>query len=691
MAENNRILIIDDDPGVRDTYRTILSPSHSPEVISKGALIFGEEKQDDDANFSHSYDLTLAENGEKGIIAVESAMDNKRPFACAFIDMKMPGIDGAETAKRISSIDKNIKLVIVTAFSEYLPEDIIRITQKKDLFYLRKPFNPAEIRQFSRSLTAHWNLEIEKKELSDQLEKNNNELERKVKEQAGLIIETERKQAEKEKAAVYRELQKFIETANAPIFGVDKDGLINEWNKAAEMITGLDKKEALGMDPLKGFISEKQRGSMENVIKKALAGTETANVEISSYSGDGKKLTLILNAAPRRNAQGNIVGVLGVAQDITERVEYQGNLERLVKKRTTELNQSLVETEQSRDRVNGILMSVADGLLVTDKHQRVVLMNSAVEDLLDVHFSKLSGRPIDFAINDKGLLEHLTASLQNQEKNGTHFDFERPGDDPERTRVMHARSSPIIDKNNRKTGIVTIISDITREREIERMKTEFIYTAAHELRTPLTSIQGYSELLVSRDDIGREERKKFLSAINKQAMGLAGIVSDLMDLSCIESGREVDINKKPCIAGDAIRQMVPYFKESYPNHNFEVVLPEEPVELFLDKEKMAQVLGNLVSNAAKFSPEGETIFIKGEKLKSEYMISVQDQGIGMTPEQVDKIFDRFYRVDASHKGLGGIGLGVTIAKIVVEAHGGKVWVESELGKGTTVKFVIPIS
>jgi len=151
----------------------------------------------------------------------------------------------------------------------------------------------------------------------------------------------------------------------------------------------------------------------------------------------------------------------------------------------------------------------------------------------------------------------------------------------------------------------------------------------------------------------------------------------------------LSLNKTKCKAGDAIREIVQYFQETYPSFQFELSLPGKPVDLFVDKEKMLQVIQNLLSNAVKFSPEGDRIRIAGEMVKGSYQVSVQDQGLGMTSEQVEKIFDRFYRADMSSTALEGTGLGMSIVKHIIEAHDGKIWIESEAGKGTTVTFRIP--
>ncbi|MBW2633619.1 MAG: PAS domain S-box protein, partial [Deltaproteobacteria bacterium] len=414
-----------------------------------------------------------------------------------------------------------------------------------------------------------------------------------------------------------------------------------------------------------------------------------------------------------------------IVQDISERKlaeekikDYSENLERMVDERTDELNIALTDAEQARDKIDGIVKSVSDGLIVTDINNSIILMNYAAEELLGIRYKDVFNRPIDFAIKEKTLREKVRETI-DKKATGYQFDFELQSEEPGHPKIMQARTSVIYDKESSETGIVTILHDVTHEREVDRMKTEFISrmktefisTAAHELRTPLTSIQGFSEILLMREDLKPEERKKFLTHINKQAVGLAAIINDLLDISRIESGRGFALNKAPCNVGDAIRQIIPYFEEQYKKHKFEVSLPQEPVQLLVDKDKMGQVLKNLLSNAAKYSPDGGTICLtanlvsdygmRNAESKSEIRdprseigcsaleIGVADQGMGMTPEQVAKVFDKFYRVDASNTAIEGTGLGMTIVKQIVEAHGGEVWVESELGKGTTVRFTIP--
>lgn len=196
---NNRILIIDDDPGIQETYQNILTIKPQKDILSKGANLFNKKNRKATKKNRMNFDLTITSSGEDGIEQVRSSLQKNLPFAAAFIDMKMPGIDGAETTKRIWELDPYINIIIVTAYSEYTPDDIIRVIGKDDIFYLRKPFNPEEIKQFARVLVKKWLLEKEKNVLSGNLKSTNEKLEdinknlqEKINQQAAILAQNEK-------------------------------------------------------------------------------------------------------------------------------------------------------------------------------------------------------------------------------------------------------------------------------------------------------------------------------------------------------------------------------------------------------------------------------------------------------------------------------------------------------------------
>ncbi|MBF0572735.1 MAG: response regulator [Desulfamplus sp.] len=213
MEENKRVLVIDDDEGIRETYQAIFTPEQESEIDQKGVALFGGNSLKPKFKNNIDYQVCVAENGNQGIKLVKESLAENRPFAVAFIDMKMPGINGSETSKQIWDIDPKIRIVIVTAYSEYTSDDIISTTGRDDIFYLRKPFNHEEILQFARALTNEWNLErkrdllkIELKAANQALEDMNSSLEGmnkiledmnknlkdKVEKQAALIVQTDK-------------------------------------------------------------------------------------------------------------------------------------------------------------------------------------------------------------------------------------------------------------------------------------------------------------------------------------------------------------------------------------------------------------------------------------------------------------------------------------------------------------------
>jgi PAS domain S-box-containing protein len=216
--------------------------------------------------------------------------------------------------------------------------------------------------------------------------------------------------------------------------------------------------------------------------------------------------------------------------------KHQHHLEELVTSRTEELR-------NEHDRIAAIIRSVADGVIVTDLNQKVIMMNATAEELLGISFHRVKNQPISLVIHEQTLREKLK-SVMNKLKTEYEFDFILHKSHNGSDRIMHGKTSVIIDRNSNKLGTVTVISDVTHEREIDRMKTEFIYTAAHELRTPLTSIQGFSEILLTRDNLSHDEHKKYLRLSIPRLLS-SQLLGNILDIARIESGR-VFIKRQNC-------------------------------------------------------------------------------------------------------------------------------------------------
>lgn len=241
--------------------------------------------------------------------------------------------------------------------------------------------------------------------------------------------------------------------------------------------------------------------------------------------------------------------------------------------------------------------------------------------------------------------------------------------------------------------VVISMVDVTRDREIDRMKNEFISTAAHELRTPLSVLMGYAELLLTEEAklFSTEEKEEFLTYIYSKGLSLERIIDDLLDVGRIETGRTLVLDKSVVQFAPLLEELCGNHQRETQKHSISLDCSKEDGFIAVDKERLTQVLDNLLSNAVKYSPDGGVIRVKGEREPGSYMVSVSDNGIGMTEQQKSRVFDKFYRADTSNTALRGLGLGMCIAKSIIEAHGGEIWVESVPQQGSTVSFTLPLS
>ena len=227
----------------------------------------------------------------------------------------------------------------------------------------------------------------------------------------------------------------------------------------------------------------------------------------------------------------------------------------------------------------------------------------------------------------------------------------------------------------------------------KRQRQEFISTAAHELRTPLSVLLGYSELLSDPEIAGQlssERRQEALAMIREKGLVLAQIIDDLLDINRIQAGMKFGIHFEMVNPNLLLKKAFEEFKLKAPNRKIICQLPQaEDLRLTCDGQRIIQVIENLLSNAVKYSPDKGVVKLAGADHPDGYEISVSDDGIGMTPEQIERIYDKFYRVDSSNTAVGGLGLGMNIVKEIVDAHGGTITIDSSLGKGTCVKVSLP--
>ncbi len=397
---------------------------------------------------------------------------------------------------------------------------------------------------------------------------------------------------------------------------------------------------------------------------------------------EGRTFHYEVSFNPIWDEKGEQIGASHILRDISERQRNEDAL-----------RQALQETAAAKDRIDAILKSVVDGLMVMDNESRIILMNRASEELLGFRFVEAVGRFLEDCLQDTDLKEKLSTTLL-QSNPSQQVDFLLPTADPENPRTIQARTSVMLSREEKKTGTIIILQDVTRAREIERMKTEFVSMAAHELRTPLTSIRGYSELLLNRDffgDFPPEQQQEFLREIQDKTEVLTRIIEDMLNISRIESGQCIPLEMREFRMDELIRKIVGHYRMQHPAYRFDLELAargDGPV--CADRHKVLQVLENLLSNAVKYSPAGGQVRISGHATPTCYEVAVEDEGIGMTPEQVERIYDKFYRADFSTTAYGGLGLGMSIVKNIIQSHGGQIEVWSRPHQGTKVFFSIPL-
>lgn len=367
--------------------------------------------------------------------------------------------------------------------------------------------------------------------------------------------------------------------------------------------------------------------------------------------------------------------------------ESYTSLEEKIARATSELREHMGKLAEERDKIDGILRSVTDGIIVTDPGRRLILANPAAEGLFGFRLEEVAGREIEAALGPEPVRAVMGRLLESAEAEASEeVEFAPPG--AEGPRVYLAHKAAVHDRRGEALGVVTLFSDVTPLRELDRMKSEFLSMASHELRTPLTSIQGFSELLMVKK-LQEAERDKYLGYINTQAQRLGSLISDFLDVARIEAGRGFELELEPVALGPLVRGCLELFSSRGTGHEFVAEIDDSLPPVEADRAKMEQVFQNLVGNAVKYSPEGGTVRAGASPRQGAVLLEVSDQGIGMSPEQVARVFDKFFRADASSGAVEGTGLGMFIAKYIVEAHGGSIWVESELGRGTKVSVVLP--
>lgn len=519
-------------------------------------------------------------------------------------------------------------------------------------------------------------------------------------------------------------LAAIIESSDDAIISKNLEGTITSWNKGAEGIFGYTEAEAIGKHI--SLLIPKDRLPEENmIISKLQRGEKIEHYQTIRVTKTGREVHISLSISPLRNDHGQVIGASKIARDITREKEAEKLTAQYI--RRLELLNATGKTLSADLDLNSILQRVADATTElsgaafgaflynkTDANGESSLLYS-VSGASKKAFAELGiqkNTPLfDMTFNDKRVVrfDNIIRDFnykKNLPKNGTPEDelslvsylavpvFSQAGvvigglffGHP-KTGVFTTEHQILVEAIASQAGIALQNAALYHEVQIlNARKDEFIGFTSHELKTPLTTISGYLQIMEKTP----EAYVQIVPKLKKQVGRLSRIISDLLDISKIQAGK-LELFKTTGSLAALVKDCVETARQLSPVHEVEFRLPAKDVLLNVDATKISQVIINLLSNAFKYSPDDKNVILTAEYLADEVKISVRDNGIGIPKEHLDKIFTQFYRVNPGKKDTPGVGLGLYLCKEFIEAHHGKIWAESEPGKGTCVSILLPVS
>lgn len=471
----------------------------------------------------------------------------------------------------------------------------------------------------------------------------------------------------------------------------DKDTVILDVNPAYESITGYSRSELIG--------------KKTNIVRSGLTPPEVFRDMWGQLATRGRWVGEVINRHKNGNLWTSFVSITRIVDEGGSVVAYVGIARDISARKAMEqqLRQNLEEIESAREladaqatRLQALLDSVDEAIIMFDTQGMCVVANHQAGHMLGLSAEEIVGRSV-----------HELHSLTLRQFGASGAFLWNPGPDggppvelettvietrEERPRVFHEFAAPVQDAGGRVIGRIYVYRDITKETELDRMKTEFIATVSHELRTPMTSIKGSLGLVLggAAGELPAEARELLTIARNNTDR-LIRLINDILDISRLEAGK-MEIRPAPLRVDEAVNRAVQEMSGFARQRSIALRtdVPEGLPRVMADSDRLQQVLDNLLSNAVKFSPKGSEVLVRARAEQNAVRFDVIDHGPGIPPDQTTAIFDRFYQVDnAASRKTGGTGLGLAICRGIVEEHGGRIWVESTVGEGSTFSFTLP--
>ncbi len=358
-----------------------------------------------------------------------------------------------------------------------------------------------------------------------------------------------------------------------------------------------------------------------------------------------------------------------------------------LKKYVDNLKETISRVEVSRDNFLTILNSLSEPIFILDREGKITFLNEIARELVQGRINP-EGRPYYEIFEDYYINEMVEETIKSEEpQEGTLVTY--VGNEK---KYFHVKVIPVELKSGDKIFVI-LFHDVTKERKLDEMRREFIATVSHELRTPLTSIHGYAETLLEDDLEDKELVKRFLKIIEEESARMTRLINDLLDLEKMEES-EVNFEMKDVDLCEVVEYVYKIIQPIAEENEVDLIVECEDVVVKGNKERLIQMLLNLVDNAVKYTSlkeKGEKkVWVRAYDTPDWVVVEVEDTGPGIPKESQSRIFEKFYRVDkARSRKMGGTGLGLTIVKTIVDKHGGKIEVESEINQGTVMRVFLP--
>jgi PAS domain S-box-containing protein len=492
---------------------------------------------------------------------------------------------------------------------------------------------------------------------------------------------------------------------------IDTDGAVRLWNARAEEILGWKAEEVLGKP-----LPPATRNTVSELQHPPHGGTD-----LEWPSKDGGSVWVRLWNVPLRSEDGRILGVFALLADLSDVKAGERERQELMARE----REARLEAAAER-RFRDLLEAAPDGIIEVDRQGTIVLLNAAAETLFGYSRDELLRQPVEVlipeALRDRHTAhrDHYRAHavsrpmgsgliLFGRRRDGSMFPVEislspvKYADDFHVTAIVR----DVSERNRAQERLQILQEEHARElaeanaelelrnREVERanrLKSEFLASMSHELRTPLHTIIGFAELLSEQIEGNlNEKQKRFVNHIHRDSLHLLELINDILDLSKIEAGR-LELRREVFDIEPALDEVLASVRPQSALRSIAInTSVPESFALEADRVRFKEILYNLLSNAVKFTPEGGRIDVSALRRDGQAEISVADSGVGIPPSEQEFIFQTFYQVGATTKGIReGTGLGLAITRRLVEMHGGRIWVESEVGKGSRFTFTIPL-